>query len=368
MRQNAGMVTDAIGNGMPVKLTHPGPRRTAGPINRPLPQQVCAGHHDKAMIVHLTASQLRAALPYDALIPALRHAFVAGIESPRRHVHPIAPQENTVMLLMPVWQPQRHAGMKLVTVAPNNGARGLPTVHSIFMLLDSASGAPLALMDGEELTLRRTAAASALAAQYLARPDSKRLLLVGTGALAPYLAQAHCAARGISEVAVWGRSADKARRTAAQLQEELSASGSGVTVRVAADLEAEARAADIISCATTSTEPILRGAWIAPGTHVDLVGGFKPDMREADDGLMARASVFVDTYDGALAEAGDLLQPIASGALKKEAIRAELAQLCGNAHPGRNDRAEITVFKSVGAALEDLCAADLAWEAYPGSK
>lgn len=315
------------------------------------------------MIPHLTAAQLRAALPYDALIPALRDAFLSGIESPKRHVHPIAPQENTVMLLMPVWQPQGHAGMKLVTVAPNNAARGLPTVHSIFMLLDSASGAPLALMDGEELTLRRTAAASALASQYLSRPDSRRLLLVGTGSLAPYMAAAHCAARGIRDIAVWGRSADRAQRTAESLQAELP----GVAVRVAQDLAEEARAADILCCATTSTVPILRGEWIAPGAHVDLVGGFKPDMREADDALMARAAVFVDTRAGALAEAGDLLQPIASGALRAEAIRAELAQLCAGAHPGRNDPAEITVFKSVGAAVEDLCAADLAWKAHRAS-
>jgi ornithine cyclodeaminase len=318
------------------------------------------------MIPHLTASQLRAALPYDALISALRVAFVADIESPRRHVHQIAPQENTVMLLMPVWQPQHHAGMKLVTVAPGNAALGLPTVHSIFMLLDSATGAPLALMDGEELTLRRTAAASALASQYLSRPESRRLLLVGTGSLAPRMAAAHCVARGIEEVAVWGRSFEKAQRIAAQLQEELS--GRGVRVRASADLEGEARAADIISCATTSTEPILRGDWIAPGTHIDLVGGFRPEMREADDALLARASVFVDTHAGALAEAGDLLQPLASGALKREAIRAELAQLCGGAHPGRNDSGEITVFKSVGAALEDLCAADLAWASHQSHK
>lgn len=313
------------------------------------------------MIPHLTAEQLRAALPYEALIPALRAAFVADIESPKRHVHAIAPQENTVMLLMPVWQPQRHAGMKLVTVAPNNAARGLPTVHSIFMLLDSVTGAPLALMDGEELTLRRTAAASALASQYLSRQDSRRLLLVGTGSLAPYMAAAHCVARGIKEIAVWGRSVEKVVRTVSRLQAELPQQ---VTVRAAQNLEDEARAADIISCATTSTVPILRGEWIAPGAHVDLVGGFKPDMREADDALMARASVFVDTRAGALAEAGDLVQPLASGALRNESIHAELAQLCSGAHPGRNDSDEVTVFKSVGAAIEDLCAADLVWESH----
>lgn len=314
------------------------------------------------MIPYLEAEQLRAALPYPALIPALRAAFCKGAEAPPRHVHPISPANDAVLLLMPVWQPSRHTGVKVVTVAPRNPQRHLPTVHSTFMLLDSSTGAPICLMDGEELTLRRTAAASALASSYLSRSDSTRLLIVGTGSLAPCMAAAHCEVRPIRTVTVWGRSAEKAAHTAIALRDDLDAAK--VDVQIAGDLEAAVRHADIISCATTSTVPIVRGAWVQPGTHVDLVGGFRPNMREADDDLIAAATLFVDTYAGALAEAGDLLQPLQSGRVARDAIRAELADLCAGRHSGRADAAQVTVFKSVGAALEDLCAADLAWNAY----
>ena len=312
------------------------------------------------MIPYLDAAQLAAALPYPVLIEALRDAFRTGAVTPRRHVHPISPDHDAVLLLMPVWQPERHAGVKLVTVAPRNPQRNLPTVHSIFMLFDSATGAPVCQMDGEELTLRRTAAASALASSYLSRADSSRLLIVGTGSLAPYMAAAHCAARPIRRITVWGRSPDKAARTAASIRQRLG--DDTIDVLTAQDLEPAAGSADIISCATTSIVPVVRGRWLRPGTHVDLVGGFRPNMREADDALMAKADVFVDTFNGALAEAGDLLQPIEAGCLARDDIRAELADLCAGRHPGRTDAAQLTLFKSVGTALEDLCGANLAWD------
>lgn len=314
------------------------------------------------MLPYLDAAQLAAALPYPVLINALRDAFCTGADTPRRHVHTISPDNDAVLLLMPVWQPERHAGVKLVTVAPRNPQRNLPTVHSIFMLFDSATGAPVCQMDGEELTLRRTAAASALASSYLSRSDSSRLLIVGTGSLAPYMVAAHCAARAIRSVTVWGRSPDKAGLTAALLQQKLA--GPGIEVNVADSLDTAAANADIISCATTSTVPILRADWVRPGTHVDLVGGFRPTMREADDALVAGSEVFVDTFTGALAEAGDLLQPMAAGCLTRDDLRAELADLCAGRHPGRTDAAQRTLFKSVGTALEDLCGANLAWDFY----
>lgn len=313
------------------------------------------------MIPFLNAGQLSTALPYPRLIESLRQAFCDGAEAPRRHVHAISPDNDAVLLLMPVWQPERHTGVKVVTVAPRNPQRGLPSVHSIFMLLDSASGAPICLMDGEELTLRRTAASSALASHYLSRPDSSRLLVIGTGSLSPYMAAAHCAVRPIRTVSVWGRSRDKAERSAELLRRKLAENGNPVVVRIADALEAGVRDADIITCATTSTTPIVRGDWVAPGTHVDLVGGFRPNMREGDDALMCGAAVFVDTWNGALAEAGDLVQPMQAGLLARAALQAELADLCMGRHPGRRDAGQVTLFKSVGAALEDLCAADLAW-------
>ena len=313
------------------------------------------------MIPYLNAVQLAVALPYSTLIPALREAFRAGgAEAPARHVHPISPASDAVLLLMPVWQPDRHTGVKVVTVAPRNPQRQLPTVHSVFMLFDSATGAPICLMDGEELTLRRTAAAYALASTYLSRPDSSHLLVIGTGSLAPYLAAAHCKARPVRTVTVWGRNPDSTARTANLLHVQLGADG--IAVQIASDLEAAVGSADIISCATTSTVPIVQGLWVRPGAHVDLVGGFRPNMREADDALMSGAAVFVDTFAGALAEAGDLLQPMQVGRLTRDAIHAELADLCAGRHPGRTAAAQVTLFKSVGAALEDLCGADLAWD------
>jgi alanine dehydrogenase len=311
------------------------------------------------MIPYLNAEQVRAALPYSQLISALRQAFRENIQAPTRHVHTVSEKDGTVLLLMPTWQSESNTGVKLVTVAPNNPARQLPTVHSIFILFDSETGVPMAMIDGEELTLRRTAAASALASMYLSRAESATLLMVGTGRLAPYMAAAHCAARPIRQIKVWGRSHEKAERAAHQIS--LQGLPEGVSVEAGSDLEAEARNADIISCATTSTVPIVLGDWIADGTHVDLVGGFKPDMREADDELLKKSLIFADTMAGALAEAGDLIQPIASGALARDAVIAELADLCNGRHGGRVDSQEITLFKSVGTGIEDLCAANLAW-------
>lgn len=318
------------------------------------------------MIPFLNAGQISIALPYPTLVESLRLAFRKGAEAPRRHVHPISPDTDAVLLLMPVWQPERHTGVKIVTVAPRNPQQGLSSVHSIFMLLDSTTGAPICLMDGEELTLRRTAASSALASEYLSRPDSNHLLMVGTGSLAPYMAAAHCAVRSISTVTVWGRSAEKAARTAALLQQQLEANRIQAKVQITADLESSVKSADIISCATTSTTPIIQGSWVQPGTHIDLVGGFRPSMREADDALMCSAAVFVDTWNGALAEAGDLVQPMEAGKLARADLQAELADLCAGRHQGRSSPQQITLFKSVGAALEDLCAADLVWDHHHG--
>lgn len=321
---------------------------------------------------HLDAASVRAALPWPALIAALRDAFTLPAIAPRRHVHPLGNPDSPsaaavapVLLLMPVWQPDALMGVKLVTVAPDNPKRGLPTVHSLFMLFDAATGAPLAMLDGEELTLRRTAAASALAATWLARADSRTLVVVGTGSLAPVMAQAHAAVRPVDRILVWGRTRDKAEDAVARIRTGLRDDATQRPIEVLAvdDLAQAAAQADIVTCATTSRVPLIHRAWLRPGTHVDLVGGFKPDMREGDDALMAQSRLFVDTRSGALAEAGDLLQPIAAGLLQRESIEAELADLATGKHPGRRDAAEITVFKSVGSAIEDLCAAQLAWRA-----
>jgi ornithine cyclodeaminase len=304
-----------------------------------------------------SAEQVHAALDWERLAEALAAAFAAGAQVPLRHAHPLG--ETDTLLLMPAWRDAGDGaagglGVKIVTVMPGNAARGAATVNALYLLLDRASGEPRAVIDGEALTLRRTAAASALAARHLARADSANLLVIGTGKLAPYLARAHYALRPqLARVRVWGRRADAAQTLAQLLRDD------GLPAEAAADLETAVRDAHIVSCATTATAPIVHGAWLAPGTHLDLVGGFTRAMREVDDAAVARARIFVDTYAGALAEAGDLVSPLARGVIARTQIEAELAELVRGEKPGRRGGDEITLFKSVGTALEDLAAAEL---------
>ena len=324
----------------------------------PEPRRRAAG-----VVPVFAAVEVHRALPYGALVEALRRGFQRDVRAPVRHPHTLArPKgEDAHFLLMPAWLGGEATGVKLVTVTPDNeAAAGLPSVQAVYVLFDGQTGRPLALLDGTALTLRRTACASALAAGYLARPDASRLVMVGAGALAPHMVRAHAAVRPIREVRVWNRTHAKAEAVAAELAAE------GFAAEAVRDLEAAARGADVVSCATMSAEPVLRGDWLAPGTHLDLVGAFRPTMREADDAAIRRAEVFVDTRAGALAEAGDVIQALASGALSEAAIRADLFDLCRGLHPGREAAEAITLFKSVGTALEDLAAARLVVEGGTG--
>lgn len=301
------------------------------------------------------------ALPFPALIEALRRGFAEGCEAPVRHHHavPRSTAPDATLLIMPAWQRDRRLGVKIVQVSPGNEARGLPTVDGLYLLFDATTGTPLAVMDGKAITERRTAATSALAASYLARADAAHHLVIGAGAVAAMLVPAHAAIRPIRRVTLWNRHPAKADLLAERL------AVAGFTVAVTTDLATALGEADIISAATMSADPLVLGRLVEPGAHVDLVGSFNPGLRESDDALMARASLFVDTRGGALAEAGDILQAIASGAIDATAIRAELAELCRGEHPGRRCADEITVFKSVGAALEDLVAANFVLDAQP---
>ncbi|HEY7607850.1 MAG TPA: ornithine cyclodeaminase family protein [Alphaproteobacteria bacterium] len=306
----------------------------------------------------VSAAEVHTSLEFPALIEALAAMFRAGCEVPLRHHHGIAVPggPDATLLLMPAWQPGAALGIKIVSVFPGNAAKSLPAVMGQYLLLDAATGAPKALIDGTALTLRRTAAASALASRFLSRKDSAHLLMVGTGALAPHLAAAHCAVRPIRRVTVWGRNGEHARAMAAKL--ELA----GIAISAAAKLREAVGAADIISCATLAQAPLVLGTWLHPGQHLDLVGGFTPAMREADDDAVRRADVYVDTRAGAMKEAGDIVQPLKSGALEAEAIKGDLFDLCRGTAPGRADGKAITLFKSVGTALEDLAAAKLVAE------
>ena len=295
-------------------------------------------------------------LAFKPLIAALGDMFRDGCVAPVRHHHAIAATETVGgadLLLMPAWQHGRHIGIKIVTVFPDNALQALPAVMASYVLLDGQTGQPRAFIDGEALTVRRTAAASALAAGYLARAEAKSLTMIGTGAMAPHLIDAHAAQRPLEIVRVWGRSPAKAAALVAQMQDR------PFQVELAEDRQAAVRAADIVSCATLSKTPLVEGDWLQPGTHVDLVGAFKADMRESDDMVMTRGRIFGDTRPGALAEAGDLLLAFAAGAVGEADIEGDLFELCRGQVSGRRQDDEITVFKSVGTALEDLAAAIL---------
>jgi ornithine cyclodeaminase len=316
------------------------------------------------MLRFYSADEVHSALAFPRLVDALERAFARGASVPLRHVHAL--DESDFLLLMPAWR-SRDAqegsdagalGVKLVTVFPGAAKHGAATVSALYVLLDRDTGEPRAVLDGEALTLRRTAAASALAARFMARPDSETLLVIGTGKLAPFLLRAHCALRpALRRIALWGRSTQRA----AALTELLRAEG--LPVSAADDLERAVRDANIVSCGTTATQPIVQGRWLAPGTHLDLVGGFTRAMREADDDAAANARIVVDTYAGALTEAGDLMVPLERGVIAREQVVAELAELVRGERAGRSDEAQITLFKSVGTALEDLAAAELVTEA-----
>lgn len=301
-------------------------------------------------------------LAFPSLIDAVGQMFAGACIMPVRHHHHVdVPGERAAtLLLMPAWQPGRYIGVKLVSVFPDNHIRGLPAIHGSYLLSSGKTGEMLAVIDGGELTARRTAATSALAARHLARPDASTLLVVGTGRLSLNLIEAHSHVRPITSVQVWGRDITKAQAVADE------AKALGYPAAAVSDLEAAARSADIISCATLSTAPLIQGAWLKAGSHLDLVGAFNKDMRESDDEAVQRASLFVDTRAGAFAEAGDLLQPLAAGLIAREDIKAELSELVTGALPGRKSETEITLFKSVGAALEDLAGAILAYETVSG--
>ena len=308
-------------------------------------------------MLHLDAKQLAARLPRGKLINALDEAFRGHTEAPPRQHHAFGPQgaDSASLLVMSAWR-DASLGVKLVTVVPKNAARGEGAVHATYTLFDSRTGVPRATMDGSELTHRRTGAASALAARYLAATDASRLLMVGTGAMAAHVIESHATVRPLREVRIWGRSAGRARDLATRLGTATPA----YTLEATEDLEGAVRWADIISCATLAMSPLVLGVWLREGQHLDLIGAFRPDMREADQEALLRADIYVDTREGALRESGELVEAMAAGALTPGDIRGELADLARKVVPGRTHARQITLFKSVGTAIEDLAAAELA--------
>lgn len=308
---------------------------------------------------YIKAEELGQLLNQEELIPRIDAAFAQDYNIPMRHHHqypnPKSGVEST-LLLMPAWDNGDNLGVKVVNVSPNNAQHGLPSIQGFYLYFDLETGTPKALMDAKKLTVKRTAAASALASQYLSNPTSTKLMVIGTGALATELIKAHATVRPIKEVVVWGRTQQKAQAIIDQIR------WPGMKLNTIAHIEEGISQSEIISCATLSPTPLVLGKYLKPGQHLDMIGAYKPDMREMDDEALAKAEVYVDNINGATKETGDLAIPIANGTFRIEDIRADLFELAKGQKKVVRSPESITCFKSVGHALEDLAAANLAFE------
>ena len=307
----------------------------------------------------IDADTIRQVLDPAALVEALRAAFADPDRAvvPERQHYPIDESLQATLLVMPAWQRGGWLGVKVVGHFPQNRAQGLPGLYGSYLLSSARTGQPVAVLDGTELTRWRTAAASALAADALAPTDVAEHLLVGAGNVAAAIPACYAAVRNVALTRVWSRTPAGAQALVDQLRAQ------GHAAEVAPDLREGVRTADVITAATSATSPLVLAQDVRAGTHVDLIGAFTPQMVEADEALITSASLFVDVRE-ALHEAGDLTGPLARGILHESDVAATLADLAGRAHPGRQREDEVTVFKSVGTALEDLVAAGLVWEAH----
>lgn len=298
---------------------------------------------------------LKDLLSFPLLVQALRLAFVAGAEVPMRHTHHIGSGTSAgISLLMPAWDAEGFYGVKIVNIYSHNHAKNKPGLHSTYMLYDATTGEPLAMFDGNEITSRRTAAASALGADLLARRDARSLLICGGGRVGSLVAPAIAAVRQLERIEVWDIDPAAAQRTVHRLLEQ------GLPAKVATELEPAVRSADISSCATLASTPFIKAEWLPAGSHLDLIGSFTPQMSEAEPACFANAEVWIDTEE-ALMKSGDLLNAMASGHISKDDIRGDLSRLCGAHAVGRHSPEQRTVLKAVGTALEDLTAAKLAY-------
>lgn len=307
-------------------------------------------------VVTISADFIERHTNFNELILELKNTFKNNeIIVPMRHHHDFPNPEvsaDSTLLLMPAWNPSKNAGVKIVTVSPENGQFDLPSINGTYVYLDATKGTVKALLEAKSLTVKRTAAASALASSYLSKKDSSSLLMIGTGALSINLIKAHASVKPIKQVYVWGRNFKKAKNICEQLINE------EFIVTPIKNMEEKMSDVDIISCATLSKTPLILGKNLKKGQHIDLVGAYKTDMREADDEVIKKSSIYLDTFQGGLKESGDIVIPIKNGILKETDIKADLFQLCANQKTGRTSDDEITVFKSVGHALEDLTAAN----------
>jgi ornithine cyclodeaminase/alanine dehydrogenase-like protein (mu-crystallin family) len=294
-------------------------------------------------------------LPHSKLVTWLEAGMRLAVQVPERNHHDVVVEGEPVrtLITMPAWDDSGLIGVKLVNVVPANVSRCRPSISATYVIFDSVTGEPMALLDGTVLTARRTAAVAALAGKHLSDPHARTHLIVGAGAVARHLAPAYAAVRSFKRTLVWARRPDRAAEMARELE------AGGIRAVAVTDLEEGVRASDVVSCATMAERPIIRGAWLRPGSHLDLLGAYRPNMREADDDALHGAAIYADSMPGALTDAGELADPIERGAIARADILGDLRDLCLN--PPQGDGVTRTVFKSVGNARWDYLCASAAW-------
>jgi ornithine cyclodeaminase len=297
---------------------------------------------------------VRRLLTYEACIPLMREAMIAlSAGQTRQTLRQIIDLDNGRMFgIMPGGGP-RNFGAKLISVFPENFAKGVQSHQGAVLLFDPETGAPTALIHAGELTAIRTAAATAAATDSLARPDASRLTILGYGEQAREHAHALAKVRPLSEIRLWGRSAERAAGLARRLEAEL-----GREVTVAATAREAVRDADLICAVTAASEPILEGAWVADGAHVNLVGSSRDGPREADDDLVARARVFADHREGVLRQGAEVRHAIAAGLIGEDHVLGEIGEVMAGERPGRTGPSDVTLYKSLGAIVQDLFAGE----------
>lgn len=311
----------------------------------------------------ITRDDLESILTVKEVIEAVEDAFAnyargRWVIPPRTHFN----LPEGVILYMPSFlSPEEGeegiSGAKLVSVFPRNPEKGLPLIHGLYLLYDPTTGSPLALMDGIYLTGVRTGAASAVATKYLSRKDSKALGIIGTGVQAGFQLMAILAVRAVEVCYLFDTIEDKARRFVQDYSGRL-----GVKLETLSSADEVVGKSDVVVTATTCPTPVFSGSSVRKGTHLNVIGAFTPETREVDSETVKRASIFVDSYEGALSEAGDLLIPMREGVISRHDIRAELSEIVSGMKPARKTDDEITLFKSVGLAIEDAATAGLAYE------
>jgi ornithine cyclodeaminase/alanine dehydrogenase-like protein (mu-crystallin family) len=306
----------------------------------------------------IDAAEIRRVLTFPMLVDALEAAH----RRPRLEAQDTSlGDEHALYFVRNAVDRGRFMASKLITSFPANLGGALPAVQAVVVLFDGKNGEPLAVIDGTELTCWRTAADSALGSKLLARPDVKTLLVVGAGEMSKWLVRAHRAVRpSLQRVMIWNRTPARAREVAGLL------GGEGIAAEAVSDLDAATRAADLVTTCTRSHTPLIKGALLAPGVHLDLVGGYTPQTRESDDDCVRRASIFVDSRHSALGVVGDLTQPIASGVIAESAIRGDLYDLVPGKVPGRRGPGEITLFKNAGGGHLDLMTAETVFKRVAG--